>query len=70
LEDRISLQNEKVKRQEYRKKPEKTIEETYLQKLPSTNYLNMLFKQTDRDYGVVPKGKKKRKKKPEHSQGL
>jgi hypothetical protein len=35
-----------------------------------TNYLNILFKPTEQDYGIVPRGKKKRKKKGELSQGL
>lgn len=68
LEDRISLQVEKLRQQEYRKelpkgqKPEKPIKKTHLQEMPRTNYLNTLFKPTEGDYGGVLRRKKKRKK--------
>lgn len=78
LEDRIALQAEMVKQQEYMKgRPlskeqelGKTVKNTYLQEMPRTNYLNTLFKPTEGDYGVVTRGKKKKKKKRELSQGL
>lgn len=78
LEDRIALQAEMVKQQEYRKgrslpkrqEPEKTVKKTNLQEMPRTNYLNTLFKPTEGDYGVVTRRKKKKKKKREPSQGL
>ena len=78
LEDRIFLQAEKVKQQGNRKERslpkgqelEKSVKKTHLQEIPRTNYLNILFKPTEQDYGIVPMGKKKRKKKGELSQGL
>lgn len=62
LQDRISLQAEKVKQQKYRKEPEKTIKKTYLQEMSRTNYLDTLLKPTEADSGSVPRSKKKRKR--------
>ena len=78
LEDRISLQAEKIRQQEYgkerplskRQEPKESVKKTHLQEMPRTNYLNILIKPTEGDYGVVPRGKKKKKKKHELSQGL
>lgn len=77
FEDRISLQIEKVRQQEYRKERqlpkeqeiEKTVKKTHLQEMPRTYYLNILFKSTEEDYRVIPR-KKKKKRKGELSQGL
>ena len=62
MEDRISLQAEKVKQQEYRRErpisqpqeTEKMVKKTYLQEMPRTNYLNILVKPPEGDYGVIP----------------
>lgn len=71
LEARISLEAENVKQQEYRKerrllqqrKPQKTIKKAYLPEMPRTDYLNILLKPIEGDYEVIPKRKKKKKRK-------
>ena len=71
LEDRISLQAEKVKQQGYRKEralpkgqePEKTVKKTHLQEMPRTNYLNTLFKPTEENYEGMPRRKRRGRKK-------
>jgi len=78
LQDRMYLQAEKIKQQEYRKKgalsqwqkTKKMVKKTYLNAMPKTTYLNMLLKPTREDYGFVPNGKSEKKKKRKISQGL
>lgn len=78
LENRISLEAEKVRQREYRKErllpkgqePKKPVKNPHLQEMPRTSYLNILFKPTEEDYGVMPRRKRKKKKKSELSQGL
>ena len=35
------------------------VKKTYLQEMPRTNYLNILVKPPEGDYGVIPERKKK-----------